>query len=233
MKFTLTLNCPHCHSAKIVKNGKKPSGKQNYLCKDCRKQFQDSYEYNGANPFIKALIKRALLRNVGVRDCQWIFEVSRGCVLDLVLDIAQETEPWQPLRKCYRNVQIDELWTYVGSKDNRLWLIYAYSPDTSEILDYTWGDRDAETVEKLYKSLEGLDIERFYTDDWTSFRKVLPREKHIVGKENTKHIEGVNTCLRARNRRFVRQTTCFSKSYYNHMTITQAIINQRNRYHTF
>jgi IS1 family transposase/transposase-like protein len=233
MQFPLTLTCPHCHSSKIVKNGKKRTGKQNYLCKHCGKQFQDSYHYNGASPFIKALIKRALVRNVGVRDCQWIFEVSRGCVLDRILDIAEMHKPWQPLRKHYSNVQMDEFWTFVGNKDWPLWLVYAYSPDNSEIIAYAWGERDTETVKKVYKQLEGLDIDWYYTDAWKPFLKVLPKEKHVIGKENTKHIEGVNTCLRARNRRFVRKTTAFSKSYHNHLALAQAIINLRNRHHTF
>jgi transposase-like protein len=33
------LTCPACGSDKVVKNGIKPDGKQNHLCKDCRKQF--------------------------------------------------------------------------------------------------------------------------------------------------------------------------------------------------
>jgi hypothetical protein len=40
---------------------------------------------------------------------------------------------------------------------------------------------------------------------------VLPAEKHLVGKAYTKNIEGVNLCLRTRNRRMVRKTACFSK----------------------
>ncbi|TAE75694.1 MAG: IS1 family transposase [Bacteroidetes bacterium] len=31
------INCSYCHSAKVVKNGKKTYGKQNFICKDCKK----------------------------------------------------------------------------------------------------------------------------------------------------------------------------------------------------
>lgn len=34
------LCCPSCHSTNINKNGK-PNGKQNYICKDCGKKFND------------------------------------------------------------------------------------------------------------------------------------------------------------------------------------------------
>jgi transposase-like protein len=39
MKITITLHSPDCQSAKVRKNGKKISKKQNYLCKDCGRQF--------------------------------------------------------------------------------------------------------------------------------------------------------------------------------------------------
>ncbi|WP_405229555.1 IS1/IS1595 family N-terminal zinc-binding domain-containing protein [Capnocytophaga stomatis] len=43
MQITITLHCPNCQSTKIVKNGKKSYGKQNYLCKDCYRQFIGEY----------------------------------------------------------------------------------------------------------------------------------------------------------------------------------------------
>jgi transposase-like protein len=39
MKIKITLYCPDCQSAKIKKNGKKSFKKQNFICKDCGRQF--------------------------------------------------------------------------------------------------------------------------------------------------------------------------------------------------
>jgi len=39
MKIEITLYCPDCQGAKVKKNGKKSSKKQNYFCKDCGRQF--------------------------------------------------------------------------------------------------------------------------------------------------------------------------------------------------
>ena len=44
MKLEITVNYPHCYSAKIVKNGVKKSRKQNFLCKGCNKQFILNYK---------------------------------------------------------------------------------------------------------------------------------------------------------------------------------------------
>ncbi|PSR54105.1 hypothetical protein AHMF7605_11545 [Adhaeribacter arboris] len=57
-----------------------------------------------------------------------------------------------------------------------------------------------------------------------------PPTKHTIGKAYTKNIEGVNTCIRARNRRFVRKTTCFSKKKENHLASLNLMFDYRNRH---
>ncbi|MBA4850527.1 IS1 family transposase [Emticicia sp. BO119] len=37
--INIKVNCPHCHSTKVVKNGIKTTGRQNFLCNTCGKQF--------------------------------------------------------------------------------------------------------------------------------------------------------------------------------------------------
>ncbi|WPP48701.1 IS1 family transposase [Catalinimonas niigatensis] len=145
----------------------------------------------------------------------------------------------------YPSLQIDErsaarFWTYVGKrKEGKIWLLYTYSPEYDEIVAYVTGDRSAKTVDKLYGKLAEIEVGEFCTDEWQAFQKVLPAEKHRVGKEYTaaaaaKHIEGVNTSFRARNRRLVRQTTCFSKDVKNHLSAINLMINYRNQtHHTF
>jgi IS1 family transposase len=64
--------------------------------------------------------------------------------------------------------------------------------------------------------MKNLKIDEVCTDAWSSFEKVFQNENHKIGKEFTRNIEGVNNSLRARNRRFVRKTTCFSKKEENH-----------------
>ncbi|MFT2007614.1 IS1 family transposase [Pontibacter sp. 13R65] len=46
------------------------------------------------------------------------------------------------------------------------------------------------TIAKLYKQLQALEIGRFCTDYWLAFSKLLPEEKHRIGKAYTKNIEG-------------------------------------------
>lgn len=47
---------------------------------------------------------------------------------------------------------------FVSSKKDKQWLVYAYAPEIDEVLAWQWGDRSLETVESLYKQLDGLQI---------------------------------------------------------------------------
>ncbi len=236
-EILIKLNCPHCQSSKVVKNGRKKNGRQNLLCGNCSKQFLSQYQNKGADPAIKQLIIRLLERNSGIRDIEELLGISRRCILD-TLSRQGNSITIQPANKRYKSVQIDEVWSFIGKrKKGKYWLLYAYSPETDAILAYSCGSRSAKTVRELFKKLKEVEIEEYCTDHWKAFARVLPPEKHTIGKDYTKNIEGVNTSIRARNRRFVRKTTCFSKKKENHMAALNIMFNYRNKQqaknHTF
>jgi IS1 family transposase len=157
-----------------------------------------------------------LTNNSGIRDVSRVLSISTTTVLAYLLRESQKVIT--PTLGRYKSFQIYELWTFVHRrKRGKHWLIYAYAPETKEVLAFVSGSRSAATTQKLYDKLAPLEIEEFCTDNWDAFAKVLPKEKHNIGKQYTKHIEGVNTSLRAKNRRLVRKTTAFSKKkcYHN------------------
>lgn len=113
-------------------------------------------------------------------------------------------------------------------KAGKYWMMHAYAPETKQILAYVYGNRSRKTVQKLYDKLKMYEIQMFCTDNWRAFQEVFPKEKHLIGKQYTREIEGVHTSLRAKNRRFVRKTTCFSKDFAMHDCITKIVIYLRN-----
>lgn len=225
------IYCPHCYCSKVVKNGKKVTGQQNFKCKDCAKQFLHEYLYWGADPANKCLMSRMLVRGSGVSDIAQVLGVSQVCVLRHLQRLAERAGPVAEKRH-YERLQLDELWSYVGSKKRKRWFLYAYCPESKEIVAMVCGSRRAATVRKLYRKLGGLEVDWFCTDKWKAFQKVLPYEKHLIGKKFTKAIEGVNTALRLRNRRINRKTTCFSKKEENHMYAMNITVSYFN-HHTF
>jgi transposase-like protein len=70
MKIKIELYCPHCQSTKVKKNGKRHSGKQNYLCKHCGRQFTGDHalDYKGCHSSIKKRILLMMVRCIGVID---------------------------------------------------------------------------------------------------------------------------------------------------------------------
>ncbi|MDO4783321.1 MAG: IS1 family transposase, partial [Capnocytophaga felis] len=118
----------------------------------------------------------------------------------------------------YNSLQVDELWTFVGKKKNKKWLIYAYSAETKEIVAWQWGKRNKKTARKLREKLKKLGVKfgQICTDNWEAFVSVFQEDNHKIGKKYTTDIEGNNTRLRHRIRRAVRKTCCFSKKLENH-----------------
>jgi IS1 family transposase len=89
---------------------------------------------------------------------------------------------------------VADLWTYVGNKKNKFWLIYAYHRATGEIVAYIWGKRNLKTALKLRDKLQSMVIafDTVCTDAWDSFISVFKQDNHIIGKADTKGIEGNN-----------------------------------------
>ena len=105
-------------------------------------------------------------------------------------------------------------------------------PETKEILGDVIGSRGVKTGRKLAKNLQCLTINEYCTDNWVAFRQVFGVQNHRIGKKFTQAIEGVNTSLRAKNRRLVRKTTCFSKKEEYHQAAIVAMFWYRNKTHT-
>lgn len=225
--------CPFCRATKVVKNGRKKSGAQNYLCRRCGKQFLSDYLYWGANPLTKQLILRHLLRGCGVRDTAHLVGVSVYTVLTTLNKTAFGFR-FSPRFSHYHKVQIDEQWSYVGGKNNKCWMFYAICAQSGEILGAAWGKRTRKTLKILLNQLQSLEIDFYCTDLWRPFTKVFAPEKHLRGKEYTKKIEGTNTWCRARISRLKRRTTTFSKKEQNHTDHIKILFQQRNQfYHSF
>jgi IS1 family transposase len=156
-----------------------------------------------------------LVRGVGIRDISVIEQVSINKVLSVLVHSNRTITPKQ---RHYDQLEVDEFWTYVGHKKNKVWLIYAYHRVTGEIVAFVWGKRNYKTAKKLRDKLKSMEIgyDAVYSDQWDSFLAVFKEDNHIIGKENTKGIEGNNCRLRHRIRRAFRKTCCFSKKLFNH-----------------
>jgi insertion element IS1 protein InsB len=124
------------------------------------------------------------------------------------------------------DVQADEQWSYVGNKKNQRWLWYAIDAVTGCVLSFVFGRRKDAVCEQLISNLKAFNIRTYYTDDWVSYSALIPKEKHVIGKQNTQKIENKNLLLRTRIKRLTRKTICFSKLEELHDTVIGLFINR-------
>ena len=131
-------------------------------------------------------------------------------------------------------IEMDEVWSFVGSKEYKLWIWLAINRDTRQIVGIAFGDRGDETCLKLRKSLPADYRKRavIYTDYWQSYANILPSKRHrAVGKESgdTAHIERFNNTLRQMCPVTVRKTLSFSKNMAMHEKRVKIFIDSYNK----
>ncbi|MDR1116306.1 MAG: IS1 family transposase [Tannerella sp.] len=218
MQIKITLHCPDCQSAKIKKNDRKSYGKQNYLCKECERQFIGNHalKYKGCHSSLTQKILLMPVRGTGIRDIAEIENISIKKVLSVLVRSRHMIRPKQPYYDC---LEVDEFWIYVGKKSNRVWLIYACHRDSGEIVAFVWGKRDLKTAKELKKKMSDLGVNygSIATDDRDSFVSAFKSENHLTGKKHTVGTERHNCRLRHRILRAFRKTCCFSKKLLNHL----------------
>lgn len=122
--------------------------------------------------------------------------------------------------------ELDEMWSYVNSKDNPRWLWHAIDRRTGQVLAYVFGARKDEVFLQLKELLEPFGIKRYCTDGWGAYSRHLPVELHEVGKRKTQRIERKHLGLRTRIKRLVRKTICFSKTELMHDLVIGLFINR-------
>lgn len=157
-----------------------------------------------------------LVRGCSIADIMVIEQVSKAKVLSV---LTSSNHQIKPRNKHYGTLEVDEFWTYVGCKQNKVWLIYAYDKHTGEIVAYVWGKRNLATAKQLKARLIqlGVSFDTIACDNWDSFLTAFKDHNKQVGKQFTTGIESNNTRFRTFVRRAFRKTCCFSKKLLNHV----------------
>lgn len=122
--------------------------------------------------------------------------------------------------------ELDEQWGVVVGKAQQHWLWYAYNTKNGGVLAYTFGPRTDETCRELLALLSPFTIGMITSDNWGSYTREVPQDKHLTGKIFTQRIERNNLTLRTRIKRLTRKTICFSCSVELHEKVIGAFIEK-------
>jgi len=161
----------------IKKNGTIHNGKQKYECLSCHRQFVENPENKVVSDDTKERIQRALLERVSLEGLCRIFDVSMPWLLQFMEKIYKELpDDLNATVHSYNEdltvitTQIDEMWSYVGNKQNQQWLWMVIDVKSRQILAFHIGDRSKSSGEMLMKKLpEELKKKPFFIQTISQF----------------------------------------------------------------
>lgn len=129
-------------------------------------------------------------------------------------------------------LEVDEVWSFVGTRQNKRWLWTALCRRTRQIVAFVIGDRSEQTCRQLWQRIPPAYKQcRSFSDFWEAYGNVFPATTHrSVAKASgeTSHMERWNNTLRQANARYVRKTLSFSKSDFYHELVTRLFIIRYN-----
>ena len=187
------------------------SGIQKFFCKHCKKYQQGKYSKNAWLPGTGDRIRNLLVEGVSLRGIARILKIGLSTVMQKIRLIASRLT--RPIQKVSGHVyEIDELWTFVGSKLNETWLMYGWDRTTKQVVNFKIGSRTRENLKEITETVIGLNPGKICTDGLKAYPGLIPRTIHKTNPMATRHIERFNLNLRTHLKRLSRKTICFSKS---------------------
>jgi insertion element IS1 protein InsB len=175
------ITCPRCSARNIKKNGTTANAKQRFRCRRCGRQFVARYSYRGRDPEVRRMVVPLALNGCGVRDTARVLQISPTTVLKLLKAQAGRVRR-RPLPARLIELEVDELWSFVGDKSRQAWLWYAFEPRSRQVVAWVVGRRTDQTCRRLLRQLRRCQVLRFRTDDWESYEEAHPGSASLDGQ---------------------------------------------------
>lgn len=213
----VTYACTGCESPNIVRNGHDYKGSQKYHCKDCGR-YGTLNAQRGYDAPMQKQVKRGVLERLSLRGLERLFSLSRRTILRWLTGWIDELPPLESsLLPAQREdvLELDELWSFVGSKQQQRWVWLALCRRTRQVVAYWVGDRSETGALQLWRRIP-YDYVRCasFSDRWQPYALIFDPQRHrMVGKAEgqTNHVERWFNTLRQRLARFTRKSLAFSK----------------------
>ncbi|MBS1637735.1 MAG: IS1 family transposase [Bacteroidetes bacterium] len=203
------MNCKHCNAPCIKKGYSKRT--QRYQCKACRRYQQQQYKYRLCQKEDEQTILKLNNIGVGISGIARFTGISKTHILNRIKQIASKlTKP--VIVEQEQEYEVDELYTYIGRKDNPYYVVYAINKTTRQVIDMIVGKRTKETLRQVIESIKLLRPKKIYTDHLNIYAGLMDRSIHCQNAYQINHIERFNLTLRTHLKRLSRRTICFSRS---------------------
>jgi len=154
--------CPQCGSNWFKKNGHIHTGKQNHRCKVCGRAFVRSSEHHFITAEQRTLIERLLLERISLRGICRAVGGGLRWLLQFMVERFQATPEHLHVKLPPRSssvilqrleAELDELWSYVGQKENQQWVWIAMDTTTRQIIAFHVGDHSGQSAKVLWEKI--------------------------------------------------------------------------------
>jgi len=208
----MSLSCKHCNGTRYVKNGFSHSY-QRYLCQDCGSRSTDTPGHG----YPIALRYEAAIRylcGASITCTAFVLGVAPSTVQAWLEWVAKE-HPSKPVPVgTVVVIELDEMWHFLNSKDEKLWIWKAINHATGELIDWECGDRSEKTAALLIERLKQTGVKLYVSDDYVVYTNLIPIGKLYQGKDLTHGIERNNCRQRHWFARFRRRSIVVSKAVW-------------------
>jgi len=206
----MKIYCKLCGKS-AVKNGTiKSTGVQRYYCKSCNRSFIENYVRKSFEHDLNIRLASLLKEGCGTRSISRILGISPETVTNKIIKIASSIV--RPMILKGRTYEMDEMYTYIGNKENRICIAYAIDRKSKNVVSYSVGRRNLKTLRVVTESLILANASEIRTDRLNLYKTLIPFEIHYVKQRGINHIERKNLTLRTHIKRLNRRTIAYSKS---------------------
>ena len=141
------MECQYCNNS-CQKAGRQKDGTQKLYCRTCRKYQQGIYRNQAYEQRTDRMIVELVCESVGIRGISRILRIATNTVIRRITKIAVAI-PKPSIRQNQPAFEVEELWTYIGRKENEYWLAYALDKTTRQVMDFVIGKRTKATLKTL------------------------------------------------------------------------------------
>jgi insertion element IS1 protein InsB len=234
IRTIITQACPRCGSTNLVKNGHDYKGSQKFRCNACGR-YGTLEAQSGYGSTIRHCIEQAVTERLSLRGVERVFGISRRTVSRWLQHWIKQVPPLEKsVVEAHPDdvLELDELWSFVGSKAQVRCLWLALCRRTLQVVAYWIGDRSEASAIHLWERLP-QDYARCHSvsDKWEAYRYVFDYKRHRqVNKDEgeTNHVERWFNTLRQRLGRFTRKTLSFSKRDDMHEGVLRPFLQEYN-----
>ena len=182
--------CPLCGSSDIIGHGRQHNSDhpRRFKCGDCGKTFNEKIGtifYHKKMPRDTIItIVYLFLTGYPASNMPPLVQVTEKSIRNLLREVVERFEKYEefisaPDDYAPKVIEIDEIYIKIqGSREFYGWL--AYDPENKYLIDFVVGKRDDETLEELFKELEGYKgrVELVLIDAYRGYEKFV--EKYLA-----------------------------------------------------